>query len=130
MPVRLFGFVDYMADLMAVSDLIVAKAGGLTVSEALGCGVPLILYHVIPGQERVNARYVARHGAAIIAPTPDAVVRAVRRCLEDPAKLEAMRSAARTLGAPNAARDIVSEVVRPLLSEHLAQPFWRGGIKE
>ncbi|MBI3331202.1 MAG: glycosyltransferase, partial [Candidatus Omnitrophica bacterium] len=61
MPIRIFGFIDHMAELMAASDLIVAKAGGLTVSEALGSGVPIVLYHVIPGQERLNAQFVARH---------------------------------------------------------------------
>ena len=115
MPMRVFGFVDYMADLMAVSDLIVAKAGGLTVSEALGTGVPLILYHVIPGQERMNAEYVTRHGAAMIAARPSDVARAVRRCAEEPVRLEAMAGAARGLGHPDAADAIVSRVIQPLL---------------
>lgn len=111
MPIQVFGFVDYMAELMGVSDLIVAKAGGLTVSEALGCGVPMVLYHVIPGQEQLNARYVAQHGAGLIAPRPADVARAVRQCVETPARLEAMRAAAQALGHPEAARRIASHVL-------------------
>ena len=115
MPTRVFGFVDFMADLMAASDLIVAKAGGLTVSEALARGAPLVLYHVIPGQERLNAAYVARHGAAVIAPRPCEVARAVRRLLEHPEQLAAMREAVRAISHPEAADAIVSHVVEPLL---------------
>jgi len=114
-PMRVFGFVEFMADLMAVSDVIVTKAGGLTVSEAVGRGVPLVLYHIIPGQELLNARYVAQHGAGIIAPTPRAVATAVRRCLEDPALLASMAQAARRLSHPHVAHSIVSDVILPLL---------------
>ena len=117
MPLRVFGFVDFMADLMAASDLIVAKAGGLTVSEALGRGTPLVLYHIIPGQERLNADYVARHGAAIIALRPADVAAAVRRCVQEPQRLDAMRSAARTIAHPWAADTIAADVVAPLLKE-------------
>ena len=115
MPLRVFGFVDYMAELMAVSDLIVTKAGGLTVSEALGRNVPMILYHVIPGQERANAEYVMRRGAARIAHTPQEVALAVHQCLQEPQRLEAMRQAVRSLSRPDAAATIVSQVIDPLV---------------
>lgn len=117
MPMRVFGFVDDMADLMAASDLIVAKAGGLTVSEALGCGVPLVLYHVIPGQERWNAEYVVGHGAAVIARHARDVGVAVDGLMEEPARLTAMREAARRLGRPDAADAIALNVVKPLLEQ-------------
>ena len=115
MPLRVFGFVDYMADLMGASDLVVAKAGGLTVSEALGRGLPLVLYHVIPGQEQMNASYVAQHGAAVIARRPGDVAQAVRRFLDDPGLAESMRQSAQDLGRPDAADAIVSKVILPLL---------------
>ena len=116
MPMRVFGFVSFMADLMAASDLMVAKAGGLTVTEALARGLPMVLYHVIPGQERMNADYVARQGAALIAPRPAQVARAVRDCLQDPARLDRMRAAAHSLSHPHAAAEIVSNVIDPLLN--------------
>lgn len=115
MPMRVFGFIDTMPEAMAASDLVVAKAGGLTVTEALGRGVPLVLYHVIPGQEQLNAQYVSAHGAALTARRPAEVVAAVRRCIEHPEQLAAMRDAAKTISRPDAAAAIVSEVVKPLL---------------
>lgn len=117
MPLRVFGFIDYMADLMAASDVVVSKAGGLTVSESLARGKPLVLYHVIPGQERLNAEYVARHGAAVIAHRPAEVAQAVRRFAEDAAYAQAMHRAAQSLSRPWAAEEIVSQAIEPLLHE-------------
>ena len=116
MPMRVFGFVEQMAELMAASELLVAKAGGLTVSEALSRGIPLVLYHVIPGQEQMNARYASQHGAAVIAHRPSDVAQTVRRLIEHPDQLVAMRKAARALGHPEAAEAIVSRVITPLVS--------------
>jgi processive 1,2-diacylglycerol beta-glucosyltransferase len=115
MPVRVLGFVENMAELMASSDVVVAKAGGLTLSEALGRGTPLIIYHAIPGQERVNAAAVARQGAAIIAGGPRGTAAAVARVLQDPERLAGMRRAALALARPDAAAAIVERVMQPLL---------------
>jgi processive 1,2-diacylglycerol beta-glucosyltransferase len=120
MPARVFGFIETMADLMAASDVVVAKAGGLTVSEALTRGVPLVLYHVIPGQEQVNAEFVSQGGAAVLARNPRAVAEAVRRLIQDPEQLEAMRKAASRLSRPQAAQTIATDVVAPLLRKSAA----------
>ncbi|MFC5402626.1 MGDG synthase family glycosyltransferase [Cohnella soli] len=61
------GFVDYVHELMALSDLIVTKPGGITVSEALALELPMILYKPIPGQEQENSAYLVRIGAALEA---------------------------------------------------------------
>jgi len=115
MPMQVFEFIETMPQAMAASDLIVAKAGGLTITEALGRGVPLILYHVIPGQEQLNAEYTVRQGAALIAHHPGEVATAVRHLFEDPSRLEALRAAAQAISRPHAAGDIVSQVLQPLL---------------
>ena len=115
MPVRVYGFVENMAEFMAVSDLVVAKAGGLTVSEALALGKPLLFYHIIPGQEELNARYVAGHGAGVIAAGAGEAAAEVARCLEEPERLRRMEQAAESLRRPNAAAEIMEEVVKPLL---------------
>lgn len=120
LPMRVFGFVDEMAELMAASDVIVAKAGGLTVSEALSRGVPLILYHVIPGQERLNAEYVARHGAGLIARRAGDVAQLVRQLAEDPERRARMQRAAKALSHPEAASAIASQILGPLLDEFSA----------
>lgn len=116
MPMQVFGFVSYMADLMALSDLIVSKAGGLTVSESLARGVPMVLYHVIPGQEQMNAEYIARSNAAVIARRPGEVGQAVLRYFSEPEFAQAMRQAVMRVRHPDSAARIVQEVIAPLLS--------------
>jgi processive 1,2-diacylglycerol beta-glucosyltransferase len=61
------GFVDHVHEFMALSDLIVTKPGGLTVSEALAQELPMMLYKPIPGQEQDNAAYLVGLGAAMEA---------------------------------------------------------------
>lgn len=118
MPVRVFGFTDQIPEAMALSDVVVTKAGGLTVAEALGRGVPLIFYFAIPGHEWWNAHYAVRHGAAMLATQPAAVARCVRELLQHPDRLASMRNAAQALSRPDAADAIVSRVVAPLLQVH------------
>ncbi|MBI4323284.1 MAG: glycosyltransferase [Candidatus Omnitrophica bacterium] len=111
MPVRVFEFVETMPELMAASDLLVTKAGGLTVMEALAMGVPMVLCGVIPGQERFNAEYVVRHGAGILTGSPGAAVEAAIRILDDPQAYARMRSSAMSVGRPQAADEIVERFV-------------------
>ena len=111
MPVQVFEFVETMPELMAASDLLVTKAGGLTVMEALAMGVPMVLCGVIPGQERFNAEYVVRHGAGILTGSPGDAVEAAIRILDDPQAYARMRSSAMSVGRPQAADEIVERFV-------------------
>lgn len=61
------GFVDYMEELMAVSDIMITKAGGLTVSEAVMMALPMLLYKPIGGQEKDNTKFLVNRKAALLA---------------------------------------------------------------
>lgn len=113
MPVKVFGFVDTMPQLMRVSDLLVTKAGGLTVTEALAVGLPLMIFAVIPGQEELNALYVTSHGAAIQTTHATEAVSQLIRFLDEPVRLQTMRERARALAHPRAADDIVTQLILP-----------------
>lgn len=65
--VLLLGFVQNVEELMTVSDLVITKAGGLTVTEALTKRIPMVIYKPIPGQEEENANFLKRVGAGKIA---------------------------------------------------------------
>jgi UDP-N-acetylglucosamine:LPS N-acetylglucosamine transferase len=66
-PVHLYDYVENVPTMMKATDLLVCKAGGLIVTEALACGLPMLLIEVIPGQESGNAEYVTAYGAADVA---------------------------------------------------------------
>ena len=63
---KLLYFVKNVEDYMHISDLIVTKPGGLTVTESLACSLPMAIYSAFPGQERDNAEFLLNKGAAIM----------------------------------------------------------------
>ncbi len=101
--VRVFGHVGFVADLMKVATLIITKPGGLTTSEALASGLPLIVLNPIPGQEVKNANFLARANVAREANGPEALPRIVENLLNHPQELAQMAANSRRLGKPNAA---------------------------
>jgi processive 1,2-diacylglycerol beta-glucosyltransferase len=105
-----------MHAFMQASDLLVTKAGGLTVMEALAVGLPTVFCGSIPGQEQSNADYVVGHGAGVqVASAPEAVSM-VRRLLAEPDRLTALRQAAQRLARPDAAQQIVTRLADPWLA--------------
>lgn len=106
-PVWVFGFTREVHELMAVSNLIVTKAGGLTISEALAMELPMLLYRPIPGQETQNAAFLVKSRVAVLARTRKEVVTHVHRLLYDGgSRLKRMRQNTNTIRKVTAARDI------------------------
>lgn len=79
------GWVDDMAGLFAAADVLVDNAGGLTCLEALSVGLPVVLFHTLPGHGRLNAETLSRAGLATYATSERALVEGVLRA-EPPAE--------------------------------------------
>lgn len=101
-PARVLGFVDRVDELMSLADLLLSKAGGLTVSEALAKGLPMVIYRPIPGQEEGNAAFLVAHGAARVTREPQELVAQVQHLLRSPGLRAQMAAAASQLGRPQA----------------------------
>ena len=112
-PARVLGFTNEMHEWMALASLAVTKPGGLTTSEALSRGLPLVVVNPIPGQETRNATMLYEEGAAISGENPLTAASRVARLLSDPGRRAAMRRAAQGLGRPWAAFD-AAEALRAL----------------
>ncbi|MEO6462157.1 MAG: glycosyltransferase [Candidatus Eisenbacteria bacterium] len=108
---RAFGFTDQVPALLSAADVIVTKAGGLTCSESLAMGSPMVVFRPTPGQEERNSIALSEAGAAIRARSFEQVVSLVDRILAHPALHESMRQAALRLARPQAARDIARHVL-------------------
>lgn len=115
-PTHVLGFVTNMHELMAASDLILTKPGGLTTSEALALGRPLFILNPIPGQESANSDFLLEHGAAAKTSRAEDLPFRLGKLLGS-AKLGQMAAAARALGRPNAAADVCQEVLRRMRSQ-------------
>ncbi len=112
-PTRVLGFASNMHELMAVADLIITKPGGLTSSEALAMGKPLLILDPIPGQEAANSDFLLEHGAAAKVNRVEDLPFRVEQLL-DSKKLADLAKAAKGLGQPGAAAAICAEVLRRL----------------
>jgi 1,2-diacylglycerol 3-beta-galactosyltransferase len=108
---HLYNFVTDMPTLLRGADCVLGKAGGLTVTETLACGLPLILISVIPGQETGNADYVIDGKAGDLAQNPMEVLEAMYHWLEKDRELYSQRvQNACRLGYPRAASDVADLV--------------------
>jgi len=107
-----FGFVTNMHELMAASDFVITKCGGLTSSECLAMNLPMIILSPIPGQEERNSDYLLESGVALRANSAAHLVYKTRKLLADDKLLGRMRTAARRIAKPRAAYDVAEQVVR------------------
>ncbi len=105
------GFTDKVERLMACADLVITKPGGLTTSECLAMGLPMIVNAPIPGQEERNADYLLEQGVAMKAFDSVTLAYRVRYLLDNPAKLADMRTKALALGRADAARAVMAVVM-------------------
>lgn len=110
-PVKVYGFVDNVHELMDAADLVVSKPGGLTSSEVLAKGKPLVIIDPIPGQEQRNCEYLLEAGAAVRLFEIDDAPDKVQSLLGAPRRMQRMARQARRIGAPRAAPDIARDVI-------------------
>ncbi|NPV70434.1 MAG: glycosyltransferase [Firmicutes bacterium] len=97
------GYVENVPDLMRSSHVLISKAGGVTVYEALAMGLPMLIFRPIPGQEEGNTRFLSRTGAGQAFTRISDLVHAVRGLMVNPARRQSMRAAALAYGRPHAA---------------------------
>ena len=142
-PAHVYNFVKNMPTMMRAADCIICKAGGLTVTESLASGLPLMLTDVIPGQETGNAEYVVNGGAGEMIDEPLKALETVCHwLLNDGALLKERAANAAKLGRPRAAYDIVDrawmlaqrgpvakEAEQILFLPRLIEMFQRFGVK-
>lgn len=105
------GYVSGLDDLVAASDLVITKSGGLITSEVMARGTPLLVIDPIRGQEEYNADYIAGIGAGVQARTSVSVPYMVETLVNTPERLAQLRSSAARFGRPNAAVDIADKVL-------------------
>ncbi|MEK7468202.1 MAG: glycosyltransferase [Planctomycetota bacterium] len=101
------GFVTDMENYLTSADFVVTKPGGLSVSEAIARGCPIVAYAPIPGQEERNCDYLMECGAAVKAKDPATLEFKIRQLLADENMRRRMAEAARRFSRPRAAFDII-----------------------
>jgi processive 1,2-diacylglycerol beta-glucosyltransferase len=131
MDLHLFSWTENVPELMAVSDLLITKPGGLITAEALAAGLPMLLTRPNPGPEERHVRYLSQNGVAFQAKTLNDIPRLASLLLSSPDELREIRRRARECSRPDAAHAIAQVAVALLEKatyiDLLATPPQRSG---
>ena len=104
--VQIFEYTNKVPELMSISSLVVTKPGGLTSSESLASGLPIVIINPIPGQEEQNAEYLEKNNSAIWIKKDDDINSIVNNLLSDSKKLNEMKKNAKLIAKPNSTYNI------------------------
>ena len=107
-----YEFADNVDELMEVSTLIITKPGGMTTSEALSKGLPMVIINPLPGQEIRNTDFLLKSGIALRVDNRIDIGEEVELLLKSPEALLAMRKAAYENSHPTAASDVAQFILR------------------
>jgi UDP-N-acetylglucosamine--N-acetylmuramyl-(pentapeptide) pyrophosphoryl-undecaprenol N-acetylglucosamine transferase len=112
---RIAPFIEDMAAAYAWADLVLCRAGALTIAELACAGLPALLVpypHAVDDHQTHNARYLSEHGAALLIAQTDltamTLAGTLRMLLADPARLAAMAQAARVRALPDATERVAA----------------------
>jgi processive 1,2-diacylglycerol beta-glucosyltransferase len=131
-PVDILGWTTKMPELLTSHHVIITKAGGATVQEAIAARTPVIISQVVPGQEEGNARLIVENDCGRLAPDPDSIVEALNDAFaNDYAELNRWVDNISRLSKPDASLQIarfildlaVSEIVPPRRSVVPKEPI-------
>jgi processive 1,2-diacylglycerol beta-glucosyltransferase len=108
-PVNVVGWTDELPRMLYESQLLIGKAGGATVQETIAAGCPMIINHVVAGQEEGNARLIVETNSGVIALSPTQVIAQIERAFANEAKQwREWASNISKLSRPRAALDIAN----------------------
>jgi len=111
--VRLYGFTREVWQLMGASDLLLTKAGSVTICEGLSAGLPIAIIDALPGQEQGNAEYVVSYGAGLPSLSPRVLAAELQELLTSGReRLQEMRARAKELAKPWAALEVAQLILQ------------------
>jgi len=119
---KLVYFTDEVENYMHASDLLITKPGGLTVSEALACNIPLAVFDAIPGQEEDNAKFLLTHNMAVKLGNGIDPGKTIGELLENSRRLDEMRNSCASFDTSQSKKNIFSLIRELIAKENRPQP--------
>ena len=109
--VRVFDYTTKVPEIMSISTLVVTKPGGLTTSESLASGLPLLVINPIPGQEEENAEFLESHNVGVWIRKKDNPDKVIQELFKDKNKLERMKENTKLLAKKDSTKDVCSIIM-------------------
>lgn len=106
--IKVFGFIDNMAEVMSACDFIITKPGGLTTAEVLAVGLPMIIFNPLPGQEARNTEFLLNSGVAVKIRKITNLVAQIKQLMGNEKRQRQIREMTVELGKPMAAVTLVN----------------------
>ena len=106
------GWVDNMYEWLAAADLLLSKPGGGTLIEALTCGLPLLAFDPLPGDEERACLWIEKQQVGRWIKRPEDIAPTVERLLNDPEEMRRLRANALALARPRAAFDTAEAILK------------------
>ena len=101
-----YSFVDNADVMMDAADIIITKPGGLTTSEALAKGLPMITMNPIPGQEDRNLEFLVNTGAAVMVSDTFTLADAINMIYSSPWRMDIIKECVNHMGKPTSTADL------------------------
>jgi len=109
--VRVFGFVNYVHELLAITDALVTKPGGLTITESLLMRIPFFFSMAIPGQEEGNIAVLKEYGLSGGIQKPHEIITSILRLKNDPQLSARLKEIMSQIRKPDAAK-VICDAIR------------------
>lgn len=116
---HILGFTNRFINYLRASDVILTKAGGVTMAEALICETPALIYQPLPGQEEQNTQFLMNYGFAIKAEFPEEIPVLLEKIIFQKQYHDMMIENARKLRRPTATQEIASIIENVALNHQL-----------
>ncbi|MCT8140369.1 glycosyltransferase [Anaerobacillus sp. CMMVII] len=123
--IRVLGFTNLFMEYLKASDVILSKAGGVTMSEALVCETPIIIFQPLPGQEEQNSQFLMNYGAAIKAEIVEEIPVLLERIIFNDHYHSLMTENATKLKQPEAASNIATIIYSDCFENRITQELIR-----
>ena len=116
-PMKVFGFVENVDEIMDAADCLLSKPGGITTSESLAKGLPMLMIHPLPGVEDRNVEFLQANGAAIYITKTFQIADAVNLLFRCQGRLDRLKESIRYIAKPDAAPDLCRKIAQTILEE-------------
>ena len=113
-PLKIYGFTEDVASLMAESDMIITKGGPGSIAEALAMNLPMIITSWLPGQEEGNVEFVKNEDIGRVSEDPEEIAKMVAELKEDRAEFQRIKNNIARVRKPHAAFDIAELILKYL----------------